>query len=191
MLQRLSLGNLGIVVGSILTIIGFVAYATNHPTLNLAGFFYGFPLLLGGLALKSGELKPIKFSQPTPPDVVALRDQQATVTQTKIRQDVMRYQYGQNMHLERALELLELGRNDDERPVLTGLRELATDNAYTLVLEFDSPEVPLEKWQDRHEKITRYFGPNVQAILSQPQAKRVELALIREAGDESTHPHKS
>jgi hypothetical protein len=182
MLQRLSLGNLGIVVGSILAITGFIAYATDHPTLNLAGFFYGFPLLLGGLALKSSELKPVQFSQPTPPDVKTLREQQATVTQTKIRQDVMRYQYGQNMHLERALEKLELGRNDDEHPVLMGLREVTTDSAYTLVLEFDSPDVPLAKWQDQHEKITRYFGPDIRATLSQPQDKRVELALIRELG---------
>lgn len=178
MLQRLSLGNLGIFVGSILAITGFVAYATDHPTLNLAGFFYGFPLLLGGLALKSSELKPIQFSQPTEPKVLALREQQATVTQTKIRQDVMRYQYGQNMHLERALELLELGRNDDERPVLKGLREVATEEAYTLILEFDSPELSLDKWQDKHEKITRYFGPNIRAEIAQPQPKRVELALI-------------
>jgi hypothetical protein len=180
MLQRLSLGNLGIVVGSILAIIGFVAYATDHPTLNLAGFFYGFPLLLGGLALKSGELKPIKLSQPTEAEVQALREQQATVTQKKIRQDVMRYQYGQNMHLERALELLELGRNDGERPRLTGLKEVAVNAAYTLILEFDSPDVPLEKWQDKHEKITRYFGPNIRAELTQPQDNRVELALITE-----------
>ena len=53
MLRKLSLARVGLTVGGILTIIGFVAYAVDNPTLNLAGFFYGVPILLGGLALKA------------------------------------------------------------------------------------------------------------------------------------------
>jgi hypothetical protein len=180
MLRRISLGNLGIVVGGSLAIMGFVAYATNHPTLNLAGFFYGFPLLLGGLALKSGELKPIPFTSPSSPDLLALRKDAATVTQKKLISDVTRYQYGQNVHLERALELLELGVTDNDRPELTGIREVQVDNAYTLVLEFESPHVSLDDWQQRHEKMTRYFGPNVRVDVSQPDEERIDLALITE-----------
>ncbi|MGA9379354.1 MAG: DUF2854 domain-containing protein, partial [Phormidium sp.] len=59
MLRQTSLATLGISLGSILTTVGFIAYFANNPTLNLVGFFYGFPLLLGGLALKGSELKPI------------------------------------------------------------------------------------------------------------------------------------
>ncbi len=70
MLRQISLGTLGLTVGSILTIVGFVAYAANNATLNLVGFFYGFPLLLGGLALKANEIKPIPFSQATTPTVL-------------------------------------------------------------------------------------------------------------------------
>jgi hypothetical protein len=178
MLGKISLGNLGISVGAVLTIVGFVAYATNHPTLNLAGFFYGFPLLLGGFALKSGELKPAPFSEPTSPQVLALREKMATVTQNKIRKDVTRYRYGQDMHLDRALQLLELGALEKERPVLTGLRETELDGAYTLVLEFDSPKVALENWQNQLEKITRYFGPDIRAQIVQPEPERIELSLI-------------
>ena len=62
MLRKTSLASLGLTLGGILTLVGFIAYATGNATLNLAGFFYGIPLLLGGLALKASELKPIPFS---------------------------------------------------------------------------------------------------------------------------------
>jgi hypothetical protein len=188
MLQRLSLGNLGICVGLVLTTIGFVAYATNHPTLNLAGFFYGMPLLLGGLALKSGELRPIPFTTPSSPELVALRKEAATVTQKKLISDVTRFRYGQDVHLDRALELLELGATDNDRPELTGIRETQIDHAYTLILEFDSPHVSLGDWQERHEKMTRYFGPNVRVDVSQPDEDQIELALITEPADATAEP---
>ncbi|MFN6392819.1 MAG: DUF2854 domain-containing protein, partial [Aphanizomenon sp.] len=50
MLGGISLGTVGLTIGSILTITGFIAYFADNATLNLVGFFYGFPLLLGGLA---------------------------------------------------------------------------------------------------------------------------------------------
>lgn len=59
MLGSVSLGTLGLIVGALLTGVGVVAYAAGNATLNLAGFFYGVPLLLGGLALKAAELKPV------------------------------------------------------------------------------------------------------------------------------------
>ncbi|MFM7580901.1 MAG: DUF2854 domain-containing protein, partial [Microcystaceae cyanobacterium] len=58
MFGKIPLALVGLTVGSLLTVMGFVAYALDKPTLNLAGFFYGIPLLLGGLALKAAELKP-------------------------------------------------------------------------------------------------------------------------------------
>jgi uncharacterized Tic20 family protein len=42
MLRQISLGAVGLVVGGILTLVGFVAYATDNPTLNLVGFFTAF-----------------------------------------------------------------------------------------------------------------------------------------------------
>ncbi|WP_268952246.1 hypothetical protein [Planktothrix agardhii] len=43
MLRQTSLGALGLVVGGILTVVGFAAYFADNPTLNLAGFFYPTP----------------------------------------------------------------------------------------------------------------------------------------------------
>ena len=178
MFGKISLGTLGLTVGGILTIVGFVAYAADNATLNLVGFFYGFPLLLGGLALKANELKPIPFSQTTTPAVLKLREQQATVTQNKIRKDITRFCYGQDAHLDRALSYLGLSPTDEERPIVTGLQEKEINGAYALILEFDSPLLPIDVWQQKQEKMTSYFGPGVKVEITQPSENKIELALI-------------
>jgi hypothetical protein len=180
MFGKISLGTLGLTVGGILTIVGFVAYATENATLNLVGFFYGVPLLLGGLALKTSELKPVTFSQPTTPSVLELRKKQATDTQNKVRKDITRYYYGQEAHLDKALSFLGLSPTDDERPVVTGLRETEVDGAYSLILEFDSPDIPLDTWLEKQEKMTKFFGPNVKVVITQPDEDQIDLELMTE-----------
>jgi hypothetical protein len=178
MLRQTSLGTLGLIVGGVLTVIGFIAYGRGNATLNLAGFFYGIPILLGGLALKAAELKPVPFTQPTSPEILSLREQQATSTQNQIRQDVTRYRYGQDAHLDESLERLNLSPTDEERPVLVGLRETQTEDAYTLILEFDSPLISLQVWQEKQEKLTKFFGPGIRVDITQPEENRIDLALI-------------
>lgn len=178
MLRKVSLGSLGLIIGGTLTVIGFIAYATGNATLNLAGLFYGVPILLGGFALKAAELKPVPFSQPTSPEILALREQQATSTQNQIRQDVTRYRYGQEAHLDESLERLGLSPTDEERPVLTGIRESDREGAYALVLEFDSPLIPLQTWQEKQGKLENFFGPGVRAEITQPSEDQIEVALI-------------
>lgn len=178
MLRQTSLGSLGLVGGGIITIIGFIAYFSGNPTLNLVGFFYGIPLLLGGLALKAAELKPVPMTQPTTSEVLSLRQQQATDTQNQIRRDVTRYRYGQEAHLDTSLSHLGLSPTDEERPIITGLRETAIAGAYALILEFYSPFISLETWQKKQEKIASFFGPGVEAQLTQPEENKIELALI-------------
>ena len=183
MFGRFSLGNLGVVVGSILTSIGFAAYFfTDNATLNLAGFFYGIPLLLGGLALKSSELEPVPIDPPSDATIVTLRSQQATPIQKQIFSEVTRYRYGEEAHLEVALERLGLSPSDDDRPVLTSVREENRDGAYCLILRFDSPEIPMTTWQEKQEKITCFFGPNITTEINaiSPENDRLELALIAE-----------
>jgi hypothetical protein len=166
MLSRLSFANLGLTLGGILSIIGILAYVTGNATLNLAGFFYGFPLFLGGLAFKIAELKPAPYTQPTPPEVAALRERQATPIQQQLRRDVTRYRYGQSIHMDVAIARIGLTTRKDDLPELTGLSEIATDGAYTLVLEFNSPEVPFSRWKSQQGKIETFFGPGIQANLA-------------------------
>ncbi len=176
MLRKIPLGTVLLAVGGVLTIVGFVAYAQENATLNLIGFFYGIPILLGGLALRAAELKPVPYTQLTSEAVIALRDQ-ATQTQEQLRKDVTRFRYGQEAHLDETLERLGLSPNDTQRPVLSGLREEQRDGAYTLVLEFDSPYVTFEKWQEKQAKIENFFGPGIEAEVTQPADKKVDVAM--------------
>ncbi len=178
MLRQTSLGTLGLGIGGILTVVGFGAYFTGNATLNLIGFFYGIPLLLGGLALKASELKPVPLTEPTSAAVSALREQQATATQNQIRKDVTRYRYGQRAHLDSSLTHLGLSPTDEECPVLVGVQELETEGVYTLVLKFESPLIPFKVWQDKQDKIASFFGPGVSASVSQPETQRVNVALL-------------
>jgi Protein of unknown function (DUF2854) len=178
MLRQTSLANLGLVLGSVLTVMGFVAYFADFATLNLAGFFYGIPLLLGGLALKTSELKPVPFSSPTTPAVLALREQQATATQNQIRNDITRYRFGQDAHLDSSLSALGLSPSDQERPLVDGIREIEIEGAYALVLEFKSPLISFDVWQKKREKIESFFGPGIKVELTQPDVGRVDVALI-------------
>jgi hypothetical protein len=178
MFRKFSLASLLLSAGGLLTVLGIIAYITGKAALNIGGWFYGIPLILGGLALKITELKPVPYSQPTPPEIATLREKQATPTQKQLRKDVTRYRFGEDVHLDEALKRLELTPSKEERPVLVGVREVTINDAYTLVLEFESPFLPLEKWQEKQEKIEKFFGPGIRAELTQPQENRVDVALI-------------
>jgi hypothetical protein len=177
LLRRIPLGPTLISIGGLLTMIGFGAYAVDNATLNLAGFFYGVPLLLGGLALKSAELKPVPLAEPTE-DLLTLRQQQETSTLKQVRQDVTRFRYGQEAHLDTALEKLGLSPTDEERPIITGLREEVIDGNYALVMEFYSPLIAIGIWQDKQDKISRFFGPGVTARIAPTSAETLDVALV-------------
>ena len=51
-------GSLVTIAGGVLTVVGATAYATGSANLSLPTIFYGIPIFLGGLALKSSELPP-------------------------------------------------------------------------------------------------------------------------------------
>jgi Protein of unknown function (DUF2854) len=178
MFGRIPLSGICLTIGSILTTMGFIAYAYDNATLNLVGFFYGIPVLLGGLALKASELEPVPYTEDITPNILELRKQQATVTQNKIRKDITRFCYGQEAHFDQALKFLRLAPTDDEFPTVTGLRETETNGAYTLTLKFDSPYVPIEVWQERHEQMTKYFGPGVDVEITPTGEDELELTLI-------------
>jgi hypothetical protein len=179
MLRKIPLALLGLIIGGIITTIGIIAYPLNYAALNLGGLFYGVPILLGGLALKAAELKPIPYSEEPTPEIIALREEQATSTQNQVRLDVTRYRYGQEAHLDESLERVGLSPADDQRPELVSLYETAIDGTYALILQFYSPFVALETWQQQQDKVTKFFGPDIRTEISQPEEDRVDLALIR------------
>ena len=182
-LNKISLASVGLYVGGILFAVGFVAYAKGNSTLNLVGFFYGFPILLGGFAFKSSEVTPIPVIIPESVPVLAARKLSETPTQKQLRKDVTRYRYGIKAHLDEILEKLGMSPTDEERPLLIGIyEELSqaedTKDAYSLVLRFRSPLMSFEFWQEKQDKLTRFFGPGIVAVVTELENKEVDLRLV-------------
>jgi hypothetical protein len=182
-LNKISLASVGLYIGGILFVLGFWAYAKGNSTLNLAGFFYGFPILLGGFAFKSSEVTPIPIIVSESESVVAVRKVAETPTQKQLRKDVTRYRYGIKAHLDEILEKLGMSPTDEERPLLVGIyEELSQDedtkDAYSLVLRFRSPLMSFEFWQEKQDKLTRFFGPGIVAVVTELENKEVDLRLI-------------
>ena len=86
----LSPGSLVTIAGAVLTVIGTIAYATDIPNLSLPTIFYGIPILLGGLALKSSELPPPERLTPAP-RFKQLRDLPESEPLRKLLADVDRW----------------------------------------------------------------------------------------------------
>jgi hypothetical protein len=176
----ISPGSLVTVVGALLTVVGSIAYLGDNANLSLPTIFYGIPILLGGLALKSSELPPPLRT--TPPE--ALRDLRQRPENESLRRllaDVSRWRYGQKAHLERSLEALRLW-NEDQPPQLVSVEELERDGAYGLKLRFECGGVPLESWQDREARLGRFFGSGLSAEISQPSPGEVSLLLLAPPG---------
>ncbi len=95
-------GSLVTVAGGVLTVVGAIAYGTGNANLSLPTIFYGIPILLGGLALKSSELPPAVRLTP-PSRCRELREQPANEALRKLLADVLRWRYGQKAHLESSL----------------------------------------------------------------------------------------
>jgi len=182
-LNKISLASVGLYVGGILFVVGFLAYAKGNSTLNLVGFFYGFPILLGGFAFKSSEVTPIPVIVPESESVVAVRKVAETPTQKQLRKDVTRYRYGIKAHLDEILGKLGMSPTDEERPLLIGIYEEIsqaedTKGSYSLVLRFGSPLMNFEFWQQKQDKLTRFFGPGIVAVVTELENKEVDLRLI-------------
>jgi len=190
-LNKISLASVGLYVGGILFVVGFWAYSKGNSTLNLVGFFYGFPILLGGFAFKSSEVIPVPVIIPESESVLALRKLQETSTQKQLRKDATRYRYGIKAHLDEVLEKLGMSPTDEERPVLIAIYEEASQGeqakgAYSLVLRFHSPLMGFDFWQQKQDKLTRFFGPGIVAAVTELENKEVDLSLISQPYQESS-----
>ena len=156
--------------------IGWIGYATSNPNLSLPTIFYGIPILLGGLALKSSELPPAQLIAPSP-EAMALRDAPASQTLRKLVKDVTRWRYGQKAHLESSLEALKLW-DEEAPPQLESVTELAVEGRYCLAMRFRLEGVPYERWQQKQDRLGRFFDKGLEARLSQPASGELLLELL-------------
>ncbi len=182
-------GSLVTLAGAALTVIGTIAYLGDNANLSLPTIFYGIPILLGGLALKSSELPPAQ--RLTPPSALrALREQSASEPLRKLLADITRWRYGQKAHLESSLEALKLW-DEDEPPSLESVEELDCGGAYGLRLRFRLGAVPLERWQEREERLGRFFGQGLRAELRSDDPRHLTLSLLPRGADDAGSREKA
>lgn len=184
----LSPGSLVTIAGGVLTVVGAVAYGTGAANLSLPTIFYGIPILLGGLALKSSELPPAK--RVTPKEQLKREREAAAPELGKLLADVTRWRYGQKAHLESSLESLKLW-DEDNPPQLLEIEEIYRSGHYGLRLRFACEAVPLQIWQERQDRLSRFFAKGLQATITPLSGDRLDLILLPmgvEAVDQQGQP---
>jgi len=183
-IERVSFGSILTPVGVGLLTYGFGAFFQLLPGGDVSSLLliYGFPITLLGFALSYAQLKPVPcFSTP---EAIAARESQATDIQKQVRDDVTRFRYGDEQHLDEALSrIFRFGQAGGLArrlcPILVGLREETKEGQYTLVLDFETKKDLMsdEEWETRQEKIQAFFGPGIVAELK-PTEKGEEVWLI-------------
>ncbi len=174
-------GNIITITGGVLTVVGGIAYATGAANLSVPTIFYGFPIFLGGLALKTSELPPARRVNQS--DQFKDLRAKAPPEMAKLLGDVTRWRYGQKVHLESSLQALNLW-DEDNPPELLEIEELNTSAGYGLRLRFELAGVPLEKWSEKQARLSRFFAKGLNAELVSPSTGKLDLMLLPK-GDET------
>lgn len=182
--SKVSFGVVGLGVGLSLLSYGFGAYFNILPGSEWSAIMltYGFPLAIIGMALKYAELKPVPCL--TYSDAQSLREKCATPILKQVKSDVTRYRYGDEQHLDEALQRIfqyGLGRGIPRRsaPVLQMIREEVTqDGKYSLVLVFEAKALQLSDFEQRQAKFASFFGPGVTAEVGKGENDLYEVRLI-------------
>ncbi|CAN8232990.1 unnamed protein product [Cochlearia groenlandica] len=184
-LAKISFGVIGLSLGVSLLSYGFGAYFNILPGSEWSAIMltYGFPLAIIGMALKYAELKPVPCLSYS--DAVKVREVSATPILTQVRNDVTRYRYGDEQHLEEALKRIfqyGLGAGIPRRsaPTLTMIREeVLTDGRYCLALVFEAKSLKLADFEKRQAKFTSFFGPDIIAEVGKGESENMyEVRLI-------------
>ena len=189
-LATTSFGTIGLSVGLPLLVYGFFSFFNFIPGGSVSSLLliYGFIISLIGFALKYAQLDPLELV--TYEDALALRESQSTGILTQVRNDVTRYRYGDEQHLEEALAIIFRynrpgGLRKNQAPTLVGLAEMVIVDRYALVLKFDAPKMTLDEWTDRREKIQGFFGPGVTCGITEVAEGQVEVELVSDGSDAS------
>jgi hypothetical protein len=167
-IERISFGSILTPVGVSLLVYGFGAFFQMLPGGDVSSLLliYGFPITLLGFALSYAQLEPVPCL--STPEAIKARELQATDIQKQVREDVTRYRYGDEQHLDEALNrIFRFGQAGGIPrrlcPILKGIREEIRDGSYTLVLEFstDKERMTDDIWETRKDKFQSFFGPGI------------------------------
>ena len=175
MKNYLSPGNLITIAGGSLAFIGMTAYFTDSVNLSVPTFFYGVPILLIGLGLKTAEIPPVKLIEK---ENFQSNNFKRPIELTNLVKDVTRWRYGQKAHLESSLESLKLW-NEENPPQLVELEEISKENRHGLRLHFKINAVPIEEWLGKQERLNRFFAKGLESeFIINDNKKEFDLILF-------------
>ncbi len=168
-------GNLVTVAGAVLTVIGAISYMTGAANLSVPTLFYGFPIFLAGLALKTSELAPAKKIN-NDQDLTNAKKKSPKELE-KLLKDVTRWKYGQKAHLESSLEVLKLW-NDEKPPQLIEIEEMVKEEEYGIRLRFAMEGVTFDRWKEKQERLGRFFAKGLEAELISKSSNELDIFLF-------------
>ncbi|GFP84420.1 thylakoid membrane protein slr0575 [Phtheirospermum japonicum] len=193
-LAKVSFGVIGLGVGVMLLSYGFGAYFNILPGSEWSAIMltYGFPLAIIGMALKYAELKPVPCL--TYSDAESLREKCATPILKQVRNDVTRYRYGDEQHLDEALKrIFQYGQGGGiprrSAPILQKIREEVTeDGRYSLVLVFEAKALELSDFEQRKAKFASFFGPGITAEIGKSCNLFSLMNILKKKDDCKNYP---
>ena len=175
MKKILSPGNLITITGGALSLIGITAFFLESVNLSVPTFFYGVPIFLIGLGLKTSEIPPVKLlNKELFKSDIFKRPKELT----SMVKDVTRFRYGLKAHLESSLEALGLW-DEDNPSQLIELEEINKDNRNGLRMHFEINSVPIEKWMNKQERLNRFFAKGLESeFIINDNKKEFDLILF-------------
>jgi hypothetical protein len=179
--MKFSVANL--VVGLTVVFLGIFAVCYFIPekndlltNLSFIGFYFGVFALFAAIPLKINEVRPAPRLNPPPADLGKYIGQQTPI-QKQILLDIGKFVYLKKTHMEEPLSRLKLTYRDSGIPKLAAFDEKIIDGRYTLVLRFDSPKAPLEKWKEKQDKLNGFFGRDAEVAVRGAGENTVDLYL--------------
>ena len=167
--------NIITITGGALSFIGMTAFFTESVNLSVPTFFYGVPILLIGLALKTSEVAPVQLINK---EVFQTDKFNRPKELTELVKDVTTWRYGIQAHLESSLEILKLW-NEEDPPKLLELEEITRDNRNGLRMHFEINSVPIEDWIKRKDRLNRFFAKGLESeFIINDNKKELDLILF-------------
>ncbi len=175
MKKYFSPGNIIVTTGGFLAFIGMTAYFTDSVNLSVPTFFYGVPIFLIGLGLKTSEIPPVKLLNQT--NFKKNRFNRPKEL-TSLVKDVTRWRYGIKAHLESSLESLNLW-DEDNPPQLREIEEITKEGKNGLRMHFEINSVSVEKWLEKQERLNRFFVKGLESeFIIDDNKKEFDLILF-------------
>ena len=163
------------ITGGSLSFIGMTAFFTESVNLSVPTFFYGVPILLIGLALKTSELAPVELINK---EVFQIDKFNRPKEITELVKDVTKWRYGIQAHLESSLTVLKLW-NDDNPPKLIELEEITKNDRNGLRMHFEINSVPIDDWFKRQDRLNRFFAKGLESeFIINDNKKELDLILF-------------